>query len=168
MERARHAQADDLPAILRLAELGVDELVPTRGGDVWALRDARQDPQEWLPIALADPDQLVVVGTIDDVVVGFAVVRLEGLADGSRIGVLGEIYVEDQARSVGVGEAMMDAALDWCRERRCRGVESYALPGNRATKNFFESFGLTARSIVVYRALDTGDGANVDDTGATE
>jgi hypothetical protein len=29
-----------------------------------------------------------------------------------------------------------------------------ALPGNRATKNFFETFGRTARAIVVHRTLN--------------
>ena len=33
----------------------------------------------------------------------------------------------------------------------CFGVDSLALPGDRHTKNFFESFGLVARAIVVHR-----------------
>jgi hypothetical protein len=42
-------------------------------------------------------------------------------------------------------------------------MDSLALPGDRATKNFFESFGLKARAIVVHRSLveptePTGDG----------
>jgi len=43
--------------------------------------------------------------------------------------------------------------LDWCRAHDCRGIDAAALPGNRALKNFFERFGLTARAIVVHRAL---------------
>ena len=54
---------------------------------------------------------------------------------------------------MGVGEAMMELVLAWCDERGCRGVDSLALPGDRETKNFFERFGLTARAIVVHRAL---------------
>jgi hypothetical protein len=48
----------------------------------------------------------------------------------------------------------MDAVLAWCRECGCFGVDSLALPGNRETKNFFESFGLVARAIVVHRNLE--------------
>jgi hypothetical protein len=48
----------------------------------------------------------------------------------------------------------MEAVLAWCDERGCFGVDALALPGNRETKNFFESFGLVARAIVVHRRLD--------------
>jgi hypothetical protein len=48
---------------------------------------------------------------------------------------------------------MMQALVDWCTERGCMGVDSLALPGDRHTKNFFESFGLVARAIVVHRPL---------------
>ena len=53
-----------------------------------------------------------------------------------------------------LGEALMNAVLGWCRDKGCRGVDSLALPGNRAAKNFFESFGLTARQILVHRSLE--------------
>ena len=49
---------------------------------------------------------------------------------------------------------MMDAVLTWCAERGSGGIDAIALPGDRATKNFFERFGLTARAIVVHRVLD--------------
>ena len=52
----------------------------------------------------------------------------------------------------------MDAMVVWCRERGCIGIDGLALPGNRETKNFFETFGLVARAIVVHRPLD-GDGS---------
>jgi hypothetical protein len=48
---------------------------------------------------------------------------------------------------------LMDQLVEWCRERGCIGVDSLALPGDRATKNFFESFGLVARAIIVHRRL---------------
>ena len=49
--------------------------------------------------------------------------------------------------------AMMEALVAWCRAQGCFGVDSIALPGDRHTKNFFESFGLVARAIVVHRSL---------------
>ena len=102
---------------------------------------------------LADASRLVLAGTIDDVVVGYAVVRTEVLRDGGRLGVLTDIYVEPEARAVGVGEVLVDEVLRWCRELGCTGVDGLALPGNRSTKNFFETFGFTARAIVVHRRL---------------
>ena len=66
---------------------------------------------------------------------------------------LNGLYVDPGAREVGVGEAMMDLVLAWSEERGATGIDAVALPGDRATKNFFERFGLTARAIVVHRRL---------------
>ena len=66
-----------------------------------------------------------------------------------------DLYVEPPARGVGVGEALMNLILAWATEHGCFGVDSIALPGDRGTKNFFESFGLVARKIAVHRALPT-------------
>jgi hypothetical protein len=48
---------------------------------------------------------------------------------------------------------MLDAVIAWCTERGCTGIDAHALPGNRDTKNFFETFGFTARLLVVHRSL---------------
>ena len=64
-----------------------------------------------------------------------------------------DLYVLPDARGVGVGEAMMGLCLDWARRNGCIGLDSMALPGDRHTKNFFESFGLVARAIIVHRRL---------------
>jgi ribosomal protein S18 acetylase RimI-like enzyme len=159
-EAARPASAADLDRLTELAGVAADELSTQRGGPLWAVREARPSPR------LADLHELlgsahahVLAGTFADVVVGYATVSVEELRDGSRLGVLHEIYVEPGAREVGVGEALMDEVVAWCRGQRCRGVDSLVLPGNREAKNFFERFGLTARAIVVHRALDGDDGA---------
>ncbi len=43
--------------------------------------------------------------------------------------------------------------IAWCEEHGCAGIDAVALPGNRATKNFFERYGLTARALLVHRRL---------------
>ena len=154
IERARRAHVDDLGELERLARLAIEHHRPQRGGQLWSLTMARQEPLgESLTAALTDPDQLVVVGTIDDVPIGYGAVRIVGLADGRPLGVVDELFVEAPARGVGVGEAMMDLLVAWCTERGCVGVDAVALPGDRDTKNFFETFGLKARAILVHRAL---------------
>jgi GNAT superfamily N-acetyltransferase len=95
----------------------------------------------------------VVAGTLDGTVVGYGLVRVERLDDGTLLGVIDDIYVDPGARAVGIGEALMNHMLDWCRSQGCFGVDSLALPGDRHTKNFFESFGLVARAIIVHRPL---------------
>ena len=49
-----------------------------------------------------------MVGTIDGTVVGYGVSRLATLADGSQLAVVTDLYVDPEARGVGLGEAMMD------------------------------------------------------------
>jgi GNAT superfamily N-acetyltransferase len=154
MEAARPAGPDDLPRLVELAESGIAELTDSKGGAMWSRREARAQPvAASLEAALSAEDHLVLAGTVDGAVLGYAVVRLETLRDGERLGVVDDIYVEPEGRAVGVGEAMMDAVLEWCQARDCIGVDSLALPGNRETKNFFESFGLVARAIIVHRSL---------------
>ena len=55
---------------------------------------------------------------------------------------------------VGVGEVLLGALVGWCRDRGCLGVDSTALPGHRATKNFFEEQGFVARSIVMHHRFE--------------
>ena len=154
MEAARPATSADVDRIADLAAEAVAEQAPLRGGGVFAAREARPLPAgPTIADALDDPSQLVVAGTIDEVVIGYAAVRVERLRNGERLGVVTDIYVEREARGVGVGEAMVDLVLDWCRDQGCSGVDGFALPGNRETKNFFETFGFTARGIVVHRRL---------------
>jgi ribosomal protein S18 acetylase RimI-like enzyme len=154
IEAARPATPADLPRLAELAADAVAEQAGERGGPIWSQREARAIPAESsLREDLSDGSRLVLAGTIDDAVVGYAAVRTEPLRDGGILGVLTDVYVEPGARAVGVGEALVDEVLRWCGAQGCVGVDGLALPGNRATKNFFETFGFTARAIVVHRRL---------------
>lgn len=155
MEAARPATSSDLPHLAALSARALEELAPTRGGAVFVHREGRAAPvEETLARDLADPDAVVLAGTIDDVVVGYATGRTETLRDGSVLGIIDDLYVDEGARSVGVGEAMMNELLEWFRSKGCAGVDATALPGNRATKNFFEESGFTARLLVMHHRLD--------------
>jgi GNAT superfamily N-acetyltransferase len=153
-EACRLAAADDVARLAELAGQAVAELRGGRGGEVWARHEARVEPYEpRLREEIASPDHHVLVGTLDGTVMAYGVAHLETLTDGGLLGVVDDLYTEPGAREVGLGEAMMQALVDWCTERGCMGVDSLALPGDRHTKNFFESFGLVARAIVVHRPL---------------
>ena len=64
-----------------------------------------------------------------------------------------QVYVEPQAREVGFGDWLLEAALAEARTQGCIVIEGYALPGDRATKNLYERAGITARKITVSKAL---------------
>lgn len=140
----RPATSEDDIRVATLAADAIAEQVEARGGRVWSQREALQASSD---------EGATFVGTIDGVVVGFASVDIDVLADGARLGVVTAIYVDPGAREVAIGEALIDEVLAWCTARECIGVDAHALPGNRQTKNFFETFGFTARLLVVHRSL---------------
>ena len=158
----------DVGRLAELARTAIAELAPTRGGAVWRAREARTEPVEATLEPLIGLDgALVLAGTIDDVIVGYAVARQEVLPDGTRLGVVDDVFVEEGAREVGVGEAMIDQVIDWCRQAGCFGIDAMVLPGHRAAKNFFEESGFTARKLVMHKPLAGAAGtADVGSAGA--
>ena len=156
MEKARPATEADVARLAELCRMALDELgARERGGAVFVAREARAEPVETsLRADIADPDTVVVVGTLEDAVLGYASGRVEVLRDGRCLGVIDDLFVEPDARAVGVGEAMMDRLLDWFRRQGCAGVDSTALPGARETKNFFEESGFTARLLIMHHRME--------------
>ena len=155
MEGVRLATAEDLGALEEFAAQAVEEQVENRGGAIWSRRETRNQPyMVSLEAALNDPDQDLWVGLIDEAAVGYAVARAEILRTGEILGIVSDLWVEPAAREVG-GEALINEIIGWCKERGCIGIDSMALPGNRATKNFFETFGFKARLLTVHHPLNT-------------
>ena len=155
MEAARLATPGDLDELAALAGLAISERLTERGGPEWSERIAQNEWRfEGLEAILRGGTERLVVGTFDDSPVGLGRCRVEELHSGRRVGVVEELYVLPDARGVGIGEAMMDLLIDWCQVQGCVAIESLALPGNRAAKNFFERFGLVARAIVVKKDFE--------------
>ena len=154
MHGARLATERDLPVLEALIAVAIAEMQPARGGDLWARTLGRTEPYgPTLVDAIADPARTVVCGTIDGTTVAYGAARLDRLHDGARLAVIEDLFTLPEARHVGVGEAMMDLLISWATEEQAVGIDAVALPGMRDTKNFFESFGLVARALVVHRPL---------------
>jgi GNAT superfamily N-acetyltransferase len=96
----------------------------------------------------------LMVGEYDAVVVGLLAVTVAAAAGGRRTGRIECCYVETGARGVGVGTALMDAAVLWCAGRGCTDMDAIALPGDRTTKQRLEATGFTARLLTLNRRLD--------------
>jgi GNAT superfamily N-acetyltransferase len=152
MEASRRAGHDDVARIAELARAMRAELRAMRGGAIWAEREALAEPLNDAYEALLDRDDAcLVVGTIDDVTVGFGALVVDMLHDGARLGVVTDLFVDEGARSVGVGEAIVELLVAFCADAGCIGVDALALPGARAAKNFFEESGFTARALLMHR-----------------
>ena len=152
-EAARRAVEADLPVLAELRAACLSELDTKRGGQILAGQLTATAAPDALAEAVRDPARRLFVGTLADVAVGYALARCEALAGGELLGVLEELFVEQAARGVGIGEALVDAALTWLGHRGCVGVDTLALPGDRPTKNFLEDAGFRARVLVMHRPL---------------
>ena len=158
MEYARPATAVDIPVLKALCDTALGELAGQRGGAVLAGSLAGLGSIEDVVAGAAhDADRVVVVGTTDEVTVGFASVHCDRRGR-EPIGVVDAIYVEPSARMVGVGEAMIDLVIAWCAARRCAGVDAPALPGSRPAKAFFEDSGFVTRLLVMHYPIPLSDG----------
>ena len=92
-------------------------------------------------------------GLFGDAVVAYGILEFLNTNDNQIIASIKEIFVLKDARSVGVGESVIASMTNEAIEQNAVGIDSFALPGDRETKNFFETQGMVARLIHVYRSL---------------
>lgn len=148
----RRAALEDIPQIVELYRVGLAEQVALR--EAWAVAEGLAEPLHTsMEELIQDKDSLFCVGEIDGVPFGLIWGRIEALlpqAGGERIGRVRLVYVDPDARAVGLGEAMLQEVLDAMRERGVSRFDAIVSPGHRLAKNFFESAGFSARRITMY------------------
>lgn len=140
-ESVRAAGPSDVDALLALEHDARQLLESQRGGLEWL---AEHPPEPW-------PDVLgeVLVATIDEVPLGYLRLTIEGDTATVR-----NVFVHPGAREVGLGDALLDAAMERARRRGCATIDARALPGDRELKNLYERAGIVARALIVSRRLD--------------
>ena len=146
VRRATLNDTTDLARLQHLARQGIEDV---RGG---ALRLAECPVVTDWNTLINDPHTVVVVGTLDESVMRYAVMQLS--AEKNR-GLITHAYVEAEARELGLGDTMVEHFIAAVRTAGLDGIEAVALPGDRETKNMFERAGLTARKLTVYKALQS-------------
>ena len=106
-----------------------------RGGPaMWQSILCDMGPEEFLHAAIARNE--LWIAQMGDNLVGLAV---------CRNGLIEVVYVQKSSRRQGVGTSLIRAVLMSVREP----VDAYALPGDRATKSFYESLGWKARLLTM-------------------
>jgi GNAT superfamily N-acetyltransferase len=145
----RHAVRSDVAALEALEAEARLALVGQRGAD--RLLDA-QPPvgSAWLG-RVEDPGWSVIVGGIDEVVLAYLAARGP---DQAGVAFIEQVFVTEGARELGLGDGLVEKALESVASAGAIAVDALALPGDRQTKNLFERNGLTARLITVTRRLD--------------
>jgi GNAT superfamily N-acetyltransferase len=146
VEHVRVAGAGDLARCAELLAQGLAEIRDRRGGELLTTdADAAALVAEWS----GGEDRQLLVGLFGGETVGLAA------GDVRRVpAVTGRVqccYVEPPARGVGVGSALLESLLGWFDRRGCAGVDAAALPGDRSTKQLYESAGFKARLLVLHR-----------------
>ena len=151
----REARADDLAFVVAAHERAHDAQSDARGGRLDTLLNGHVATGQtyWERYLDAAADRLLLIGEIDGVSVGYSAIEHTALGDGTTIASIGSLWVHEDARGVGVGAALMAAIETQAKNWGAQGLDSRALPGDRVSKNFFESFGLVARAIHVHRAI---------------
>jgi GNAT superfamily N-acetyltransferase len=152
MELARPARPEDRQACTRLLSEALVAAESMRGGAA-LVGDATTVSLlvEWT--RPGDGSQLLV-GEYEGAVVGLLAVSATPGPRGVTNGLIACCYVETGARGVGVGTALMEAAVEWCTQRGCAGIDALALPGDRTTKQRLEASGFSARLLTLSRRLD--------------
>ena len=155
MEAVREAVPADARRYAELEAEFLAALVTQRGGAlaVDPLSTDGVGPAA-LPVLLEDRARLVLVGTLDSVVTGFAHSHVVDLGGHGRRGVLDACYVEPGARGVGLGRLLLDDVMSWLRDQGCLGVDGVALPGDRGAKSFYEAAGFKARLLTMHHTFD--------------
>ncbi len=150
MERARLAETDDRAACARLLDEALDGARAMRGGSALL----GQETTESLLERWSGPRSGLFVGEYEGALVGLLAVSLGEPVAGRVAGLIECCYVEPDARDVGVGSSLMEAAVVWSRDQGCTDVDALALPGDRLTKQRLEAAGFSARLLTLSRRLD--------------
>lgn len=153
----RRAGAADVASVVLLCDEALAEVSSQRGGPqlVWQVLGGRTVP-EAVDDAVGDPSTMVVLASIDGTDLGVGIV--EAHAPGPAT--VAALFVDPGARCVGLGEMMLDTVAPWAEGRGCAGLDAAALPGSRATKAFFETYGMVTRALVMHRPVgSTSDDA---------
>jgi GNAT superfamily N-acetyltransferase len=144
-EVVRRAVDTDASQLVELEAAARHHLIDQRGGA--ALLAEQPAVGDWAS-AIEDHSRWVAVAELDGFVVGYLELGVTG-----DIAIVRQVYVQPEARELGFGDALLDAARQEALRHGCSALEGFALPGDRETKNLYERAGITARKIIVSTRL---------------
>jgi GNAT superfamily N-acetyltransferase len=96
-----------------------------------------------------DGDVVILVAGVGDTVLG----SLRAILTSPMSCQIQHVYVEQPAREIGIGDALIRHVIDHCKSAGISWVAASAQPGDRAMKNLFERHGLVAQTILVGKSL---------------
>lgn len=88
---------------------------------------------------------VLFVAELDGEIVGFIVARLKRVPEylgGVMVGELKDMWVEPKVRRLGIGEALLRRAIEWCRSQDVYSCEAQILLGNEPIIQLVEYLGM--------------------------
>lgn len=144
-EVIRPAEIADADQLAELEAAARHHLIDQRGGA--ALLAEQPAVGDWV-LAIEDHARWIAVAELDGFVVGYLELALTG-----DLAFVRQVYVQPEARELGFGDGLIEAARQEAQRHGCSALEGSALPGDRETKNLYERAGITARKIIVSTRL---------------
>lgn len=141
-QTVRPVVAGDASEVAALETMARTALLEQRGGP--ALLAEQPAVGDWSQL-VGHPTQRAWVALVDDVPVGYLQCSIVA---GGAAEVL-QVFVHPEARELGFGDWLLEAALEAARDAGSTVLEGTALPGDRDTKNLYERAGIKARKITV-------------------
>jgi ribosomal protein S18 acetylase RimI-like enzyme len=153
----RRATPADIEALGRLGALLMRQ---HHGFDPERFMAPGRDPEAgygwFLGTQLEEPDAALFVAEQEGRVVGYVYATVEPrswqeLREES--GFIHDLFVDDQARGGGTGTRLLDAALDWLKERGQPQVVLWSAAQNAAAQRLFERRGFRRTMVEMTRGL---------------
>ncbi len=101
-------------------------------------------------------DRLCLVAEVDGVAVGFllaAILTRPKVFERRPYGHIYDAFVDAAHRNRGIGEALVNAALEWCRARRVDRVELYTHAQNEPGLLFWRRMGFETTAHILDRRI---------------
>lgn len=139
----REAVEADFPAVAALYEK-LDDLLRKH---TYKFPDVENVGGLWLEMFRRTLGRFSVlyVAELDGEVVGFIVARLKRVPEylgGVMVGELKDMWVEPKVRRLGIGEALLRRAIEWCRQQNVHSCEAQILLGNEPIIKLVEYLGM--------------------------
>jgi L-amino acid N-acyltransferase YncA len=154
LPRIRPATADDVEAICRIYNQGIEDRVATLETELRTPEERRQ----WL--ATRSPRHPVIVAETDAQILGWGSLNVYNPREAYRFVADFSIYVERGARGKGVGRVMLTRLIELGREHGYHKLVLSAFPTNESGMALYTKLGF--RTVGIYKEQGRLDGRWVD------
>jgi GNAT superfamily N-acetyltransferase len=91
-------------------------------------------------------NDLILIARVDDVPAGYVLGRIyeeDPKADNGtgRVGLLDELYLEDWARGLGLGQRLIEDTMDWMAANQIKRIKLHAYTWNKKAAALYEHYG---------------------------